>query len=183
MRARTEVVVAAVALAAVLTAVDLLGDGWDLTAPGVIGDFAEKLILVGAMVAAARVSLRLSAVEDETEALRRDVARAAEDGEAWRADSRRLLDGLGHAIAAQFGAWSLSPAEADIAGLLLKGLPLKDIARLRRTSEATIRQQAQSVYRKSGLGSRAELAAYFLDDLFAVAEETARTPAPLRETG
>ena len=40
----------------------------------------------------------------------------------------------------------------------------------RRTSEATIRQQAQSVYRKSGLTSRAELAAYFLEDLFALSE-------------
>ena len=58
------------------------------------------------------------------------------------------------------------PAEADIAGLMLKGVPLGDIARLRRTSEVTIRQQAQSVYRKSGLSGRAELAAFFLESLF-----------------
>ena len=55
---------------------------------------------------------------------------------------------------------------------MLKGLPLADIAVLRRTSEATIRQQAQGVYRKSGLANRAELAAYFLEDLFDVAEAT-----------
>ena len=65
-----------------------------------------------------------------------------------------------------FEAWSLTPAEADIAGLLLKGASLREIAALRRTSEATIRQQAQSVYRKSGLGGRRELAAYFLEALF-----------------
>ncbi len=58
------------------------------------------------------------------------------------------------------------PAEADIAGPMLKGLPLRDIAALRRTSETTIRQQAQAIYRKSGLSGRAELAAYFLNSPF-----------------
>ena len=53
---------------------------------------------------------------------------------------------------------------------MLKGASLREIAGLRRTSEATIRQQAQNVYRKSGLNSRAELAAYFLEDLFALSE-------------
>ena len=49
---------------------------------------------------------------------------------------------------------------------MLKGVALRDIARLRQTSETTIRQQAQGVYRKSGLSGRAELAAYFLESLF-----------------
>ena len=35
---------------------------------------------------------------------------------------------------------------------------------------ATILQQAQSIYRKSGLSGRAELSAYFLERLFAEAE-------------
>ena len=61
-----------------------------------------------------------------------------------------MLADLGAAIQRQFDAWALTPAEADIAGLMLKGVPLRDIARLRRTSEATIRQQAQAIYRKSG---------------------------------
>ena len=63
-------------------------------------------------------------------------------------------------------SFTLTPAEADIAGLLLKGVSLHDIAVLRHTSDATIRQQAQSVYRKSGLAGRRELAAYFLESLF-----------------
>jgi hypothetical protein len=48
-----------------------------------------------------------------------------------------------------------------------------DIARLRGTSETTIRQQAQSIYRKAALRGRAELAAYFLDAVF-----EAHAPAP-----
>ncbi len=57
---------------------------------------------------------------------------------------------------------------------MLKGMSSKDIALARATSEATIRQQAQGVYRKSGLSGRAELSAYFLESLFTVAEEGAQ---------
>ena len=64
----------------------------------------------------------------------------------------------------------LTAAERDVAGLILKGMSLKDIALARDTSAATIRQQAQSVYRKAGLTGRAELSAYFLEDLFNVRE-------------
>ena len=36
---------------------------------------------------------------------------------------------------------------------------------MRQTSERTIREQARALYRKSGLSGRAELSAYFLEDL------------------
>jgi DNA-binding NarL/FixJ family response regulator len=49
--------------------------------------------------------------------------------------------------------------------LLLKGLSLKEAAEARQTSERTVRQQALAVYRKAGLAGRAELAAFFLEDL------------------
>ena len=48
---------------------------------------------------------------------------------------------------------------------MLKGLSHKEIADIRATSETTIRQQALAVYRKSDLRSRAELSAFFLEDL------------------
>ncbi|MCZ7679332.1 MAG: hypothetical protein M5U28_11460 [Sandaracinaceae bacterium] len=51
--------------------------------------------------------------------------------------------------------------------LLLKGLSLKEIAAARDTGERTAREQARAVYRKSGLSGRAELAAFFLEDLLA----------------
>ena len=38
---------------------------------------------------------------------------------------------------------------------------------MRDASERTVRQQALAVYAKSGLGGRAELAAFFLEDLLA----------------
>ena len=57
--------------------------------------------------------------------------------------------------------------EREVALLLLKGLSTRDIADLRETREATVRQQAQGVYRKAQLEGRAELAAFFLEDLLA----------------
>ena len=77
----------------------------------------------------------------------------------------------------QFESWELTPAEADIAALILKGVSVRDIALLRGTSEATIRQQAQGIYRKAGLGGRAELAAFFLE--FARSRAPAIRPAVL----
>ena len=76
-----------------------------------------------------------------------------------------MLRGLGDAIDRQCERWGLSAAEKEIALLLLKGLSLKEIAAVRQTSERTVRQQAQSIYRRSSLGGRAELAAFFLEDL------------------
>jgi DNA-binding NarL/FixJ family response regulator len=95
------------------------------------------------------------------------------DRDAWRARADALLRGLGEAIDAQLARWSLTPAERETALLLLKGFGHKEIAALLGKSERTVRQQAVAVYRKSGLGGRAELAAFFLEDLLLPAGEGA----------
>jgi DNA-binding CsgD family transcriptional regulator len=108
---------------------------------------------------------RIAAVRSVAGALKCDLAAARADAERWRSDSRALLSGLGAAIDRQFGAWGLSGAEREVALLLLKGMSLKEIARIRGTSERTVRQQALAVYRKGGIAGRAELSAFFLEDL------------------
>lgn len=77
---------------------------------------------------------------------------------------QEALQGRMQHIQEDFEKWGLSPAEKEIALLLLKGLRLQEIADIRATSERTVRQQAQSIYRKSGLDSRTDLAAYFIED-------------------
>ena len=37
---------------------------------------------------------------------------------------------------------------------------------MRATSDATVRQQAQAIYRKAGLPGKTAFSAYFLEDLF-----------------
>jgi DNA-binding CsgD family transcriptional regulator len=83
----------------------------------------------------------------------------------WREEARTALEGLGAAIDREFAKWGLTDAERDVALLLLKGLSHKEIASQRHTSEGTVRQQALSIYRKSGLSGRSNLAAFFLEGL------------------
>ena len=87
------------------------------------------------------------------------------DAQRWRKEAGDLLRGLGASIDNQLERWELTPAEKEVALLLLKGLSLKELAVVRQVSEATARQQAGAVYRKAGLSGRSELAAFFLEDL------------------
>jgi DNA-binding CsgD family transcriptional regulator len=83
----------------------------------------------------------------------------------WRAEARDVMRGLGEALEGQFERWGLSPAEKEVALLLLKGLSHKELAEVRSITEATARQQARAVYKKAGLSGRNDLAAFFLEDL------------------
>lgn len=60
---------------------------------------------------------------------------------------------------------SSTPTEKQVALLLLKGLGLREAADVLGRSERTVRQHAVAVYKKSGLSGRAELSAFFLEDL------------------
>jgi DNA-binding NarL/FixJ family response regulator len=79
--------------------------------------------------------------------------------------AQAALVGLGRAIENRFSAWGLTSAEREVALLLLKGHSHKQIAFTTGRSERTVRQHAVAVYEKSGLAGRAELAAFFLEDL------------------
>jgi DNA-binding CsgD family transcriptional regulator len=147
---------AAVALAVALATLDTVAERATFDAGGFALELLEWAGIVGALVAAIAVLRALRRLRTDQAAMRDALARALPP---------EAGDDPAAAIRHQFEAWALTPAEADIAGLLLKGVSLRDVARLRRTTEATIRQQAQGVYRKSGLGGRAELAAFFLDSL------------------
>ena len=97
--------------------------------------------------------------------LKNALQASQEEADRWRGEAAQALQGLGRAMDTQFGRWSLSQAEREVALFLLKGYSSRDIAELRSTSERTVRQQAQDVYRKAGLSGRAELSAFFLEDL------------------
>ena len=103
--------------------------------------------------------------ESSAGALRVSLAERQAERDAWRARAERALEGLGRAVDEQFGAWRLTPAEREVALLLLKGHGHKQIAAATGRSERTVRQHAVAVYQKSGLEGRAELAAFFLEDL------------------
>lgn len=112
-------------------------------------------------------------LKSETLLLGARLSEANSELNSWKAKSNTLVEGLGAAIDQQLLGWNLSGAEREVAFLLLKGLSFKEIGQVRGTSERTIRQQAQDIYRKSGLTGRAELSAFFLEDLL-----TPRKPGP-----
>ncbi len=166
------IIVATLAIGLSLVAISLLRMQGSVTLPVVIDEVIEKLTLVLGMAAVAWTMQGVRDLREGQSALSANLARAVAQGEDWRTARRTEIAAFGEAVADQFRTWQLSAAEIDIAGLLLKGCSLKEIALARDTSEATIRQQAQSIYRKSGLSGRAELSAYFLESLFADAEES-----------
>lgn len=83
----------------------------------------------------------------------------------WRQQAEELLRNAGGSVERQFETWRLTPAEREVAVLLLKGLSFKEIAAVRETSERTGREQARAVYKKAGVAGRAELSAWFIEDL------------------
>ena len=82
-----------------------------------------------------------------------------------RVKTARLSGELLGVMRNQFLQWGLSPSESEVALLLIKGLSMKEIAEARRVKEKTVRQQATSIYSKSGYAGRHELAAHFIEDL------------------
>ena len=93
--------------------------------------------------------------------------------QAWKAKTRSNANEIRQMIDQQFSLWHLSPSEKDVALLLIKGFSMKEIADFRSTHEKTVRQQATTIYKKSSLSGRQELAAFFLEDILSVPETTA----------
>jgi DNA-binding CsgD family transcriptional regulator len=94
-------------------------------------------------------------------ALRRTM-RAHRRAEArLRAASAAFMDLLEE----RFEDWGLTPAEREVALFSIKGLSTAEIAGLRTTSEGTVKAQTNAIYRKAGVGGRAQLLSLFIDDL------------------
>ena len=127
--------------------------------------FRYSLLMAVSVGGALWLWLTLRRARIEVVALERDVASARDEALRWRDEARDALRGLGVSIGKQFQRWDLTPAEREVALLLLKGLSHKEAARVRGVSERTVRQQAREVYRKAGLAGRSELSAFFLEDL------------------
>ena len=88
-----------------------------------------------------------------------------------REKTARLSGELLAVMRDQFVGWGLSPSECDVALLLIKGLSMKEISAAREVKEKTIRQQATSIYAKSGYAGRHELVAHFIEDLMSQTPE------------
>lgn len=142
----------------------------------------EGLVMVLAVSGVAALWRGRRAAEARADRLGVDLDVARQEASRYRNEAREALEGLGEAIDRQFARWELTPAEKEVGLLILKGLSHREVAEVRATSEPTVRQQALVVYRKSGLRNRAELSAFFLEDLL-LPRTTPAGAAPLDGSG
>jgi DNA-binding CsgD family transcriptional regulator len=82
----------------------------------------------------------------------------------------------------RFEDWRLSPSEAEVALFTIKGLSNAEIARLRGTSEGTIKAQSNAIFRKAGVNNRSQLLGIFVEDLVggAIVEPASETRARMQ---
>jgi DNA-binding CsgD family transcriptional regulator len=174
------------ALLASLAAADLLTDLGQGTTVGHVA--VEGGMVLAALAGAGWLAARLvweartrRRLERDTGTLRASLDASRAEAERWRREAKDLLAGLGEAIDAQLARWGLTPAEKEVALLLLKGLSHKEVAAVRDVAESSVRQQARALYKKAGLQGRSELAAFFLEDLLAPRTAASVRPAASRE--
>lgn len=149
-----------------LLAIEIVTETNPLSVLDIAFDAVTLLLTIGSAVGVALLVQRMQAQHEEKIALIRDLEIARSEGRGWRDKARAHLNGLRLEITHQFGEWGMTDAERDVGLLILKGLSHKEIASLRGTTEATVRQQAQSIYARSNLPGKSAFSAYFLEDLF-----------------
>ncbi|MGD9863376.1 MAG: helix-turn-helix transcriptional regulator [Pseudodonghicola sp.] len=94
--------------------------------------------------------------------LAREASRAKRRAET----AHRLTAGQFTEVVTQyFQRFDLTPAETEVAWLLLKGLSIGEIAALRDTRLGTVKAQCSSIYRKSGASGKSQFISQIVEDL------------------
>lgn len=150
-----------------LLTLDIMTEQDPITAIDLMVDAATILLTISASVGVVLLTLRVRVQHEERMLLLRDLEIARKEGRHWRSAVQPSLNGVKVELEAQLRRWGMTPAERDVGLLILKGLNHKEIAAVRGTSEATVRQQAQAIYQKAGLPGKTAFSAYFLEDLLA----------------
>lgn len=64
-----------------------------------------------------------------------------------------------------FTKLGLTPAETDVAWLILKGMSISEIATLPQTRQGTVKTQGTAIYKKAGVNGKSQLMSLLLEDL------------------
>lgn len=132
---------------------------------------SEGVVVLAALVGIAYLMRGSFSLKHTLEVERSNSSLFRAEAEKWRLHSKKYLEGLSQAIDSQLISWKLTNSEKEVAFLLLKGLSLKEVAEIRKTTEKTARTQSIAIYAKAGLSGRSELAAFFLEDLLLPSEQ------------
>ena len=149
-----------------LITLEIVTEEDDVSIIDIAVDAIAIFLTIGAATGVALLAQRMQVQHEEKMDLLRDLDIARTEGSQWRGKVQTHLAGLKEGMDVQFRDWGLTTAESEVGLLILKGLSHKEVAALRATTEATVRQQAQSIYRKAKLPGKTAFSAYFLEDLF-----------------
>ena len=129
------------------------------------GDIKEAVVVISSTIAIALLLLGLKQQKSEIQSLREELEvsnKTQTPAKKYVLEARKKL---GNVITQQFSEWMLTNSEVEVGWFLLKGLSLKEISILRETQEKTVRQQASSIYKKSGVNGRHAFSAWFIEDI------------------
>lgn len=162
---RRELIFIAITLFSIsfFTLFDLLTDlkegvtWWHVSVEGVVA-----IVAGSGFIYLLRGTFKLKHIIDDERKL---TGKLVEENNKYKEQSKSYIEGLSVTIDKQLSEWELSKAEKEVAFLLLKGFSLKEVADVRGTTEKTARTQSASIYAKAGLSNRAQLSAFFLEDL------------------
>ena len=157
-------------IALVFTLFDIVGDFFAGTG---FSHIAVESVVAVAIIIAFAMTVRdiLSSYKEQVRIAKENANIQKGVAEKYKQQNASYLEGLGQDIERYMNEWKLTVAEKEVALLLIKGLLIKEIGEIRGVKEKTIRQQSLSIYKKSGLGNRSELAAFFLEDLLLPSKE------------
>lgn len=93
------------------------------------------------------------------------IARTMGRNRAMEDQIRRASGVFAELLDQRFTEWGLTPSEREVAWFTIKGFAIAEIARLRSTTEGTVKTQSNAIYRKAGVSGRTQLLSLFLEDL------------------
>jgi DNA-binding NarL/FixJ family response regulator len=137
----------------------------------------EGLIVLASAIAVIYLVLEMRSRTRELNALAVTLANSDRELANITQEMKKARRQYSEAIHQQFDSWKLTDGEQQVAMLLLKGLSFKEIATVRSTREKTVRQQASTIYGKSGVEGRHAFSAWFLEDFMHTDQVTNESPA------
>ncbi len=125
----------------------------------------EAVVVVSSIIAITLLFMGLKQQKLEIRSLRQELETSNKPKTPAKKYVLEARKRLGNVITQQFSEWMLTNSEIEVGWLLLKGLSLREISIIRETQEKTVRQQASSIYKKSGVNGRHAFSAWFIEDI------------------
>ena len=101
----------------------------------------------------------------------RAVLRARVHSDRAEQAIRTASGAFNEVVEEHFADWGLTPAEKEVAWLSIKGFSTSEIAKIRNTSEGTVKAQGNGIYRKAGVSGRTQLLSILVEDLLLSSEQ------------